>query len=492
MAEPVVIIGGGIGGLSAAIRLAVAKQRVILFEQNSAVGGKMSEIRADGFRWDTGPSVITMRHVLEDLFAAADRRLEDYLTLVPVEPLTRYFYPDGTVLDATRDWPRMAEQIAQLDERDVEGYLAYLAYAARLHRITGPVFIYDRPPTPRSLLRVSPEDIRHVDAWRTMDAAIRGFVRSPHLRQLLGRFATYVGASPYRTPATLNVIAHVELTGGVWYPRGGIYAIARALERLAQECGVEIHTGCGVEQIIVQQGAVQGVKLAGGQTVPARAVIANVDVATVYEHLLPATAALRASRRRLAHAETSCSGFILLLGVDGLHPQLAHHNIFFSSDYPREFDDIFHRGQPPDDPTLYVAITSKTDAEDAPAGSENWFVLVNAPALGPAFDWRTRAAAYRDHVLARLADRGLDVRHRIRSERMLTPLDLETLTGARRGALYGLSSNNPLAAFRRPHNRARDVRGLYFAGGTTHPGGGVPMVTLSGAVAARLLLDDLA
>ena len=491
MAEPVVIIGGGIGGLSAAIRLAVAEQRVILFEQNSAVGGKMGEIRVDGFRWDTGPSVITMRHVLEDLFAAAGRRLEDYLTLIPVEPLTRYFYPDGTVLDATRDLSRMAEQIARLDERDVEGYLAYLAYAARLHRITGPVFIYDRPPTPRSLLRVSPGDTRHVDAWRSMDAAIRGFVRSPHLRQLLGRFATYVGASPYRAPATLNVIAHVELTGGVWYPRGGIYAIARALERLARECGVEIHTGCGVEQIIVQQGVVQGVKLASGQTVPARAVIANVDVATVYEHLLPATAALRASRRRLANAETSCSGFILLLGVDGLHPQLAHHNIFFSSDYPREFDDIFRRGQPPDDPTLYVAITSKTDAEDAPAGSENWFVLVNAPALGPAFDWRSRAAAYRDQVLARLADRGLDVRQRIRSERMLTPLDLETLTGARRGALYGLSSNNPLAAFRRPHNRARDVRGLYFAGGTTHPGGGVPMVTLSGAAAAHLLLDDL-
>ncbi len=492
MAEPVIIIGAGIGGLSAAIRLAAAGQRVIVFEQNPLVGGKMNEIRTDGFRWDTGPSVITMRHVLEDLFTAAGRRLDDYLTLVPVEPLTRYFYLDGTVLDVTRDWPRMAEQIARLDERDVEGYLAYLAYAARLHRITGPVFIYDRPPTPSSLLRVSPADVRHVDAWRTMDAAIRGFVRSPHLRQLLGRFATYVGASPYRAPATLNVIAHVELTGGVWYPRGGIYAIARALERLARECGVEIHTGCRVEQIIVQQGAVQGVKLAGAQTVPARAVIANVDVATVYERLLPTTHTLRSPLRRLSRAEPSCSGFILLLGVEGSHLQLAHHNIFFSSDYPREFDDIFRRGQPPDDPTLYVAITSKTDAEDAPTGNENWFVLVNAPALGTAFDWVTRAASYRDHVLARLAERGLDVRQRIRSEHMLTPLDLERLTGARRGALYGLSSNNPLAAFRRPHNRARDVRGLYFAGGTAHPGGGVPMVTLSGAAAARLLLDDLA
>jgi phytoene desaturase len=485
MNQSVIVIGGGIGGLSAAIRLAAAGKPVTIVEQNAAVGGKMSEFRADGFRWDTGPSVITMRHVIEDLFTAVGRRLDDYLTLAPVEPLTRYFYPDGVVFDASRDWPKMAAQISRLDEHDVEGYLAYLAYAARLHRITGPAFIYGEPPGLGALTRVSPLDALKIDAWKTMDSAIRGYVHSPHLRQLLGRFATYVGASPYRAPATLNVIAHVELTGGVWYPLGGIYSIARALERLALEMGVQIRTGCGVKQIVVKNQMAQGVILNDETLLPAQAVIANVDVATVYERLLTVD-----SRRvrQLTEIDSSCSGFIMLLGVEGQHEKLAHHNIFFSSDYPREFDDIFSRGVPPDEPTIYVAITSKADPQDAPEGCENWFVLVNAPPLGDSFDWRSQAEIYGERVLKRLADFGFDMR--TRSKHILTPLDLERLTGARRGALYGASSNNMFAAFRRPQNRAKDIRGLYFAGGTTHPGGGVPMVMLSGKVAAGMLLED--
>lgn len=486
----IVVIGAGVGGLSAAIRLAAAGQRVMVLEQNSQVGGKMGEICAEGFRWDTGPSVITMRPVFEELFASAGRRLEDYITLLPVKPLTRYFYPDGTRLDATCDLSRMTAQIAALDERDVEGYLAYLAYAARIHRITGPVFIYNHPPTLASFSRVHPRDYFGIDAFRTMAQAIRGFVRSPHLRQLLGRFATYVGASPYLAPATLNVIAHVELTGGVWYPRGGVYAMARALAQLARELGVEIRTNCPVQRIAVKDGRARGVVCAEGEMIEAQAVVANVDVATVYERLLPAGSVPARKVERLAQAAPSCSGFILLLGVEGEHPQLAHHNIFFSRDYGREFADIFERGVPPDEPTIYLAITSKTDPDHAPVGCENWFALVNAPALGAAFDWQRQAAGYRDRILARLAEFDLDVRDRIRHEQWLTPLDLERLTGARRGALYGASSNHRLAAFMRPHNRCPDVRGLYFAGGTAHPGGGVPMVTLSGKVAAEMVLQD--
>ncbi|MBA3868450.1 MAG: phytoene desaturase [Anaerolineae bacterium] len=483
MTKPIVVIGAGIGGLSAAIRLAAAGRQVLVLEQNPTVGGKMSEIREAGFRWDTGPSVITMRHVLEDLFASAGRKLDDYLTLEALEPLTRYFYPDGTVLDCSRDLPRMLEQIRVLDERDVEGYLNYLAYAARLHRITGPVFIYDQPPTPASFMRVSPADMLRVDPLRTMQGAIDGFVHSPHMRQLLGRFATYVGASPYRAPATLNVIAHVELNEGVWYPRGGIYSIARALERLAGELGVQIRTNCGVQQIIVENDCAAGVILSDGSRIDADVVLANVDVATVYEKLLPASKQLH----KLTAQESSCSGFILLLGIEGQHPQLAHHNIFFSNDYPREFKSIFEDGVPPDDPTVYVSITSKTDAADAPQGCENWFVLVNAPPLGSHYDWTTQAPVYRDRVLDVLTRHGLDIRQKIRAERILTPLDLQRLTGARRGALYGWSSNPRISAFRRPHNRAVDIQGLYFAGGTTHPGGGVPMVMLSGKVAADLI-----
>ena len=208
---PIVIIGAGIGGLSAAIRLAAAGRDVTIFEQNAEPGGKMSRLQAEGFTWDRGPSVITMRYVFEDLFSSAGRRLEDYLTLEAVEPLTRYFYPDSTVLDATRDLPNMLAQIQAIEPRDVEGYLNFLAYAARLHRITGPVFIYDQPPTWRSFLRVSFQDWFRIDGLRTMDEAIQGYLHSPKLQQFLCRFATYVGASPYMAPATLNVIAHVEL-----------------------------------------------------------------------------------------------------------------------------------------------------------------------------------------------------------------------------------------------------------------------------------------
>lgn len=491
MTKHVIVIGAGVGGLSAAVRLAAAGQQVTVLEKNPSVGGKMGEVWQAGFRWDTGPSVITMRPVFEDLFRAAGRRLADYIELLPVEPLTRYFYGDGTVLDATRDLPRMVEQIRRLDERDAEGYLAYLGYVARLHRVTGPAFIYGAPPTWRTVTQVAPADALRLEPWLTMDAAIRRYVRSPHLRQLLGRFATYVGGSPFRAPATLNVIAHVELNEGIWYPRGGVYAIAAALARLARELGVTIRTGCPVDRIELQSGRAAGVVLAGGERIAADAVLSNVDVAHTLTNLLPREAVDLGRLRRLTRAEPSCSGFILLLGVRGEFGQLAQHNICFSSDYRREFDDIFRRGVPPDEPTVYIAVTSKADPDHAPAGHENWFVLVNAPAAGPGFDWERGKAAYRDRVLATLARFGLDVRERIVVEEIFTPADLARQTGSWRGALYGASPNNALGAFRRPPVRDPRVAGLYYAGGSTHPGGGVPMVALSGRLAAKTILGDL-
>lgn len=531
---PIIIIGAGIGGLSAAVRLAVQGHQVVIYEQHEQVGGKMGEVAAGGFRWDTGPSVITMRPVLEALFATAGRRLDDYLTLQPVEPLTRYFYRDGMVLDATRDLPRMLAQIESFAPQDVEGYLNFLAYAARIHRITGPVFIYDRPPTLGSFGRVPFADWFRIDGLRTMNRAIERFVRSPHLRQMLGRFATYVGASPYLAPATLNVIAHVELNGGVWYPAGGVYAIARALEKLARELGVEIVLGMKVERVEVgkrgtkkgqratgigQRAAGSGRRASGGKELDlaregwdqggrgaggwrcrgvwvdeafreAAAVIANVDVSTVYEKLLPEYRQIVKKKGRLQRLEPSCSGFILLLGVEGTHPQLAHHNIFFAPDYPAEFEAIFGRGVMPAEPTIYVSITAKSDPDHAPPGCENWFVLVNAPPLGPAWDWEKEADRVERRILELLARQGIDIREKIRVRRRLTPADLERLTGAQRGALYGSSSNSRWAAFQRPSNRSKEVPGLYFCGGTTHPGGGVPMVMLSGKVAVEMLLAD--
>jgi phytoene desaturase len=471
MKNPVIVIGAGIAGLSAAIHLAAAGLPVRIMEQNASVGGKMSEARLAGFRWDTGPSVITMRPVLADLFAAAGRQLETYLDLRPVEPLTRYFYADGTVLNATAHLPSMLAQIEALDRRDVEGYLAYLAYAARLHRITGPTFIYETPPTWRSFLRVPPHHMLQVDALRTMDAAIRSYVRSPYLRQLLGRFATYVGASPYLAPATLNVIAHMELSGGVWYPQGGVYTIARALANLARELGVKISTHCRVHSIVVEGDVVQGVATDDGRLEPASTVIANIDVTTVYQKLLPPRIATSRRLAGLTGVEPSCSGFILLLGVEGEFPGLAHHNIFFSGDYRGEFEAIFGQGAPPAEPTIYVAITSRSDPGHAPPGCENWFVLVNAPPVGPGFNWEQQASAYRERVLARLAAFGFDVRGRIRAEQMYTPPDLARQTGAWRGALYGLSSNNMFTAFRRPSQSGAGCEGPLLCG-WNHPSWG--------------------
>lgn len=528
----ILIIGAGIGGLSTAIRLAAAGQRVTIYEKNRQVGGKMGQIMADGYRWDTGPSVVTMRHVFEELFATAGRRLEDYLTLEPVEPLTRYFYPDGTRLDASCDLAKMQAQISQFAPDDAAGYARYLAYAAQIHRITGPVFIYDRPPTWRSFLRVPLPDWFKIDGLRTMDKGIGRFVQSAKMRQLLGRFATYVGGSPYLAPATLNVIAHVELTDGVWYPRGGIYTIAEAMAKLARELGVTIHTSCGVREIGVENGRFSHLILENGEIVRGTAVVSNLDVTTTQQHLLrnffnPKTHAILNYRRsglgnwltqlispkktapsenqipnsqfptHNSQIDSSCSGFILLLGINKKFPQLAHHNILFSADYPAEFQAIFEAGKPADEPTIYIAITSKTDPDHAPAGSENWFVLVNAPPLanGPSlrdgYDWQANQQQYRDLVLQKIANFGFDVRSHIVTEQIMTPIDLAEGSGAWRGALYGTSPNSPWAAFKRPHNRSKNIPGLYFVGGTTHPGGGVPMVTLSGKVAAELVLEDL-
>jgi phytoene desaturase len=489
--DPIVVIGAGIGGLSAAIHLAASGQKVIVLEANPEVGGKMSQLRRDGFRWDTGPSIITMRHVFEELFRTANRSMDDYIQLDPLSPLTRYFYPDGVTLDAVLDPAEMAENVRCIAPGDVDGYLRFLDYASRLYDLVGPLFIYDRPPRLASLRRVSPWKAFQFDGLRSMHRAQRSFVRSSYMLQLLGRFATYVGGSPYQAPATLNVIAHVELSQGVWYPRGGVYSLAGAYLRLANELGVEVITGCRVQAVDINAGKVRAVRLQDGVDLPVRAVVANLDVANVYRDLLPAAPALTRRKRRLVNLEPSGSGFIMLLGVSGLHPELAHHNIFFSSDYRLEFERIFKRGRPPDEPTIYVSISSKSTSGDAPPGCENWFVLVNTPALNGVWDWSTQSMPYAQKILSILAQRGYDVRDRLETMLVFTPVDLERMTGAPLGALYGASPNSRLAAFRRPHNRDPLVRSLYYTGGSVHPGGGVPMVTLSGKVAAELLLEDL-
>lgn len=487
---PVVVIGAGVGGLSAAIHLASAGRRVLILEQNSVIGGKMAELRQEGFRWDTGPSVITMREVLEDLFRLAGRRLEDDLSLLPIDPLTRYFFADGQVLDVEREAQATAHRLTALDPREGQAYLRFLAHAERLFNITRSPFIYGDPPGLASLRRFSPLDMLRIDGLRTMDQSVRRRVHTPQLRQLLDRFATYVGADPFRAPATLNVIAHVELNQGVWYPQGGIYRIAESLGRLAQGCGVSIRLEQRVRAIRTHEGRAVGVEMDDGERIEAEAVVANVDAASVYGGMLSGLTQVRREADRLRRPPRSLSGFILLLGVEGLTDELIHHNLLFSSDYRAEFRCLTEAGQAYEDPTLYVSISARSSPADAPAGCENWFVMANVPGESGYWAFPERVEAYAEQVLGTLARRGFEVRPRLRCMLCLTPLDIERATGAWRGALYGGSSNGRLAAFRRAHNRSPVVQRLYLAGGTVHPGGGVPMAILSGKAAARMLLQD--
>jgi phytoene desaturase len=384
----------------------------------------------------------------------------------------------------------LLQAIGQLDRRDVAGFLRFLAYAERIYQaVAGPFLLHPfdglRDLITPALLR----DIWKIDPLRTVDQSVRSFFHSPYLRQVFNRYATYNGSSPYQAPATFNLIAYVEFAEGGWYLRGGMYTLARALERLARRLSVEIHTSCPVERVLVRDGTAHGVAVAGGARLDARAVIVNADPRYAYQALLPEQ---RRTAARLARLEPSCSGFILLLGIDRTYPSLAHHNIFFSADYQREFRAIFGKRVPAPDPTVYVCASSLSDSTHAPHGHSNLFVLVNAPALDKRVNWGREATGYRDTVIRKLERMGLErLEQQITYERIIAPDDLQERYNAADGAIYGLASNRPWTAFLRPPLRARDVQRLYFVGGGTHPGGGIPLVLLSGqAVAQRVLADQ--
>ena len=486
---PIIVVGGGLGGLAAAIRLAGQGRRVILCEKNERLGGKLNIHQAAGYTFDTGPSLLTMPWVIRDLFTAANRRMEDYLCLEQVEPTCRYFWSDGTRFDAWQRLPQLIQEIERLSAGDVPNFFRFMAHTARIYDAVADPFLLKPFDGLREL--ITPSLLRHalrIDALRSVDTAVRSFFRSPYLRQIFNRYATYNGSSPYRSPATFNLIAYIELAEGGWYVRGGMYQLAIALSRLATEMGVEIRLQTPVTRIMVERGRACGVQLADSTTLPAAAVVVNADPRYAYEQLLPDS---RPEAERLARLEPSYSGVVLFLGVEGDFPQLVHHNIFFSNDYPTEFHAIVHERQPALDPTIYVAVTCRSDPMHAPPGHLNLFVLVNAPADDGRVDWDAVMPAYRDHIIAKLETMGLSgLRQAIRYMHHWTPHDLAKRYNAALGAIYGPSSNSPFAAFARPPLRARRIRYLYFVGGGTHPGGGIPLVLLSGrAVAARVATD---
>ncbi|MBC8162149.1 MAG: phytoene desaturase [Roseiflexaceae bacterium] len=488
MTEPTIVIGGGLGGLAAAIHLALAGRRVQLFEKNDCVGGKASQVRAQGYTFGTGPSLMTMPWVARQLFEKAGRRLEDYLTLTALDSTCRYRWPDGTEFNAYQSLPLLMDEIARLEPRDVAGLLGFLRYGARIYGAVAEPFLLHPFDGIADLVKPALfRDSWKIDSLRTVDQAVRSYFRSPYLRQVFNRYATYNGSSPYRAPATFNLIAYIEFIEGGWYVQGGMYRLVEAIAQLAREVGVEIHTNAPVERIELRDRAACGV-VVGGERIGARDVVVNADPRYAYERLLPGRAPMATKLGRL---EPSCSGFVLLLGVRRQYAQLAHHNIFFSHDYPREFQAIFEKRVPAPDPTVYVCASSQTDPQHAPPGHTNMFVLVNAPAADGRIKWAREAQGYRDAVVAKLERMGLDgLNQQIAYEQIITPDDLATRYNATGGAIYGLASNTMWSAFLRPPLRARETPGLYFVGGGTHPGGGIPLVLLSGrAVAERVVAD---
>jgi phytoene desaturase len=493
----VVVVGAGVGGLATAARLATAGHDVVVCEAGQDVGGKLGLVTADlpglgEFRFDTGPSLVTLPDVFRDLFAATGGWPDD-LELVELDPVARYRFADGTGFDATSDLDELCARLDALQPGNGDDWRAFSARAARVWEASREPFLesaLDGPVTLAQLAVRRPRDIAAIAPGRSLRSLGRRHLRDARLRTYLDRYATYTGSDPRRAPAALAAVPYAEQAFGGWYVRGGLHRLGLALRDRALERGAVLRQDARVARIETTAGRASGVVLDGGERLPAEVVVANVDATSVYGSLVEPSAVTAGATRRLGRATPSLSGFVLLLAVEGRTPALAHHNVLFPADYDAEFDAVFgDPARPVADPTLYVS--APDDPAVRPDGCEAWFVLVNAPrhGTGPgAVDWRAPglAASYADTLLDLLAARGLPVRERVCWSQVLTPADLEERTGAAGGAIYGTSSHGAGAAFLRPANRSA-VRGLFLVGGSSHPGGGLPLVALSAQIVAGLV-----
>ncbi len=482
-AKRIVVIGGGVGGLAAAIRLRALGHDVTVFERNDVVGGKLATYVRDGYTFDVGPSLVTLPHVFDGVFRAAGTTLDDEVDLVRLDPQFAYHWPDGSSLTVPDGDDETAGAFEEFAPGAGEQWRAFDARGRRIWDVADRTFFAGPMSNPWALAKRmrSPFDLTAIDPLRTLHRSAESYFDDERLVQWAGRYATYSGSSPYAAPATLGCIPHIEARFGCWYPMGGLDALRAALERTARDTGVDIETGADVTHIRTgADGAISGVGFADGSTERADIVIANTDAEHLYADLLPDADALKRVRR----AKRSTSGFVLCVGVRGLTPGLQHHNVWFSESYRDEYDQL-DAGELADDPTVYACVSSVTDPSQAPDGCENWFLLVNTP---PDVD--VDADAYGDLVLGRLARRGVDLRPRLEFRHTMTPIDIERRYRSPGGAIYGTSSNGKRAAFVRPANRGARP-GLYLVGGSSHPGGGLPLVTTSAEIVTQMITEDL-
>ncbi|QDV23918.1 phytoene desaturase family protein [Aureliella helgolandensis] len=498
--DQVVVVGCGLAGLSAACVLAARGHRVVVLEKNDWLGGKAAVLEQDGFRFDMGPTILTLPSVLHRVFQEAGKRLEDYLHLVPLDPQWRCFFEDGGLLDLHADIATMQETLKTFtgDSQVAEGYGRFMAMSRRLHDVSERFFFWksvggigDTLDTTGMFSAAVLKDVLSLRMGSSVASVVRSHLADPRTAQMVDHFTQYVGSSPSASPAVLCGIAHMQTQEGIWYPLGGTRAIPDALIKLAQELGVEFRMSCDVAQIRTAGNSVVGVELTSGEAIQAQAVVSNCDAVRTHRELLrehPAPS--RLSRKR--DIEPACSGVVLYLGLKERYEHLLHHNFVFSQSPDEEFEWIYQRGLPAPDPTCYVCAPAVSEPAVAPDGGEALYVLVHTPYLRPNHDWSQLLPEYREVILDKLErTAGLNgLRQRIVSEHSLTPADIHSRYRVLNGAIYGVASHGKYLGAFKSANRSPELKGLYLAGGAAHPGPGMPMVLMSGWIAADALDQD--
>ncbi len=481
--KEVVIIGGGLGGLAAAIRMAALGLQVTVCEQGESLGGKMNAWSSSGFRFDTGPSLITMPWIFEELFEVAGSRLKDHLEMVSMHPLSDYSFADGTRFSYSADLPEWLGTVRNLEPKDADGFLRFMKLGAKLFELSKDNFLRRppfSPPRQSDLTGLKHFPLRH--AWGNYSKVVAEHFKSPQLQQLYNRYPTYVGSSPYNSPATLSIIPYIELAFNGWYPKGGLYKIIESLLTLAKSLNVTLLTNKKIAGIEHTNNQVTSVKLSDGAMLKADIVIANCEAQDARLMLGEPQAV------RLEPENRSMSGVVFLIGCRKTIPSLNHHSIFFSSDYPAEFRQIFDEQRFPDDPTVYVNCPSRSDRSIVPGEGESLFIMANAPS-GDQLEWDSSLIAeVRKRVFNRLRLGGFpNLEDDIVVEEVWTPQKIASKYLMPGGAIYGTHSHGWKKVFLRPPNKDRKYQGLYYVGGSTHPGGGTPTVLLSAQITADLI-----
>jgi phytoene desaturase len=488
-----IVIGGGFGGLAAAIRLQAAGCQTTLVEARERLGGRAYQLKQDGFTFDMGPSLITAPHLLRDLWTVAGRNLENDLQLVPLRPFYRIYFHDGRYFDY---WGSAAEdemEIAKFEPRDVQGYRNFLADTQRIYQRAF-AELADQPfLTMGSFLRVLPELVR-LGAQRSVYSFVSRYFHDPHLRMVFSFHPLFIGGNPFRASSIYSIVPYLERLGGVHFTMGGMYALVEAMERLFRSLGGEVRCGMPVKQLHFQERQVKGVLLEDGTTLEADAVVANSDAANTFLNLLPASQAFKTDTSRMKHYRYSMSCFLLYLGLNRQYPHLRHHTIIMPDNYKKLIHDIFDGQGLPDDLALYLHAPTRTDPSMAPEGGESLYVLAPVPNLAHGIDWAREAPAYRNKIIRFLEQEvGLEgLEASIVTEQSFTPLNFASDLRSHLGAAFSIEPTLFQSAYFRPHNRSSSIDGLYLVGAGTHPGAGIPGVLLSANITSRLVIQDLA